>query len=67
MLAHCKELLEYQNGMVAIHPIFNKLIVALRTAVESGEGSLDKEATSHYDLLDAFRYHYSSGTNVWSD
>jgi hypothetical protein len=36
--------------MVAIHPIFNKLIVALRTAVESGEGSLDKEATSHYDL-----------------
>ena len=47
MLAHCKELLEYQNGMVAIHPIFNKLIVALRTAVESGEGYLDKEATSH--------------------
>ena len=29
MLAHCKELLEYQNGMVAIHPRHNKLIVAL--------------------------------------
>ena len=28
MFAHCKELLEYQNGMVAIHPKFNKLIVA---------------------------------------
>ena len=46
MLAHCKELLEYQNGMVAIHPRYNKLITALRTAVENGEGVLDKEATS---------------------
>ena len=55
MLAHCKELLEYQNGMVAIHPKFNKLITALRTAVENGEGSLDKEATSFDDCLDSFR------------
>jgi DNA integrity scanning protein DisA with diadenylate cyclase activity len=55
MLAHCKELLEYQNGMVAIHPRFNKLITALRTAVENGEGYLDKEATSHDDLFDSFR------------
>ena len=55
MLAHCKELLEYQNGMVAIHLRFNKLITALRTAVENGEGSLDKEATSHDDLFDSFR------------
>ena len=55
MLAHCKELLEYQNGMVSIHPQFNKLITALRTAVENGEGVLDKEATSHDDLMDAFR------------
>jgi hypothetical protein len=38
MLAHCKELLEYQNGMVAIHPRNNKFITALRTAVENGEG-----------------------------
>jgi len=45
MLAHCKELLEYQNGMVAIHPRHNKVITALRTTVENGEGSLDKEAT----------------------
>ena len=55
MLAHATELLEYRNGMVAIHPRFNKLITALRTAVENGEGMLDKEATSHDDLMDAFR------------
>ena len=30
MLARTKELLEYQNGMIAIHPRFNKLIIALR-------------------------------------
>jgi hypothetical protein len=42
MLARCKAMLEYQNGMVAIHPRFNKLITSLRTAVENGEGSLDK-------------------------
>ena len=51
MLAHVKEFMEYQNGMVAIHPRFNKLITALRTAVENGEGILDKEATSHDDSL----------------
>lgn len=55
MLAHCKELLEYQNGIVAINPKHNKLITALRTAVENGEGYLDKEATSHDDLMDAYR------------
>jgi hypothetical protein len=55
ILAYCKEMLEYQNGMVAINPKHNKLIIALRTAVENGEGSLDKEATSHDDLFDSFR------------
>jgi hypothetical protein len=54
MLAHCKEMLEYHNGNVAIHPRHTKLITELRTAVENGEGSLDKEATSHDDLFDAF-------------
>jgi hypothetical protein len=38
MLTHCKELLEYQNGLVAIHPTHTKLITAVRTAVEKGEG-----------------------------
>lgn len=31
-----------------------KLITALRTAVENGEGTLGKEATSHHDSVDAF-------------
>ena len=42
------------RGQVAIHSRFNKLITALMTAVEKGDGSLDKEATSHDDLMDAF-------------
>ena len=55
MLAHSKEMLEYKNGQVAINFRFTKLITALRTAVENGEGMLDKDATSHDDLFDAFR------------
>lgn len=56
MLAHCKQLLELNNGCIAINADkHGKLITALRTAVENGEGMLDKEATSHDDLLDAFR------------
>lgn len=43
------------NGYVAINPKFTKLINALRTAVENGGGVLDKEATSHDDLMDTFR------------
>jgi hypothetical protein len=39
---------------MGIHPKFNKLITSLRTAVEKGDGTLDKEATSHDDCLDAF-------------
>jgi hypothetical protein len=55
MLAHCKELLEYHNGQVAINPRHSRLIIALRTAVEKGDGSLDKDAASCNDLFDAFR------------
>ena len=55
MLAHTKELLEYRNGYVAINPKHNKLITALRTEVENGEGVFDKDATSHADLFDSFR------------
>jgi hypothetical protein len=55
MLAHTKEMMENQNGLMAIHPKFNNLLIALRTAVENGEGMLDKEATSHDDLFDEFR------------
>lgn len=56
MLAHTRRLLEYGSGAIAIHANrHGKLITALRTAVEKGDGSLDKEATSHDDCLDAFR------------
>jgi hypothetical protein len=39
---------------VAIHPKYNKLLVALRTAVAT-EGVLDKQMTAHDDILDALR------------
>lgn len=54
MLSHCKQMMEYDNGRVAINPQFTKLITSLRTAV-ADEWSLDKEATSHDDLFDSFR------------
>jgi hypothetical protein len=56
MLAHTKEMMEYRNGYVAINPTkHNKLITALRTAVEKGDSTLNKEATNHDDLFDSFR------------
>ena len=39
---------------VAINPTFDKLITALRTAVDN-DGTLDKESTSYNDIFDAFR------------
>ena len=53
MLAHCKLMLEKEY--VEINPKFDKLVTALRTAFEKGEGSLDKEATSYDDILDGYR------------
>ena len=41
--------------MVAIHPRHNKLITALRTAVENGEGSLDKKAHLPLGALSGIR------------
>jgi hypothetical protein len=55
MLGNVKMLMERDGGYVAINPKFDKLIMALRTAVEKGEGMLDKEATSYDDIFDAFR------------
>jgi hypothetical protein len=55
MLAHAKRVLEYKGGSIAINPKFYKLITSLRTAVENGEGLLDKEATSFDDIFDASR------------
>lgn len=55
MLACAKKLMEYGNGVIAFNPKHTKLITSLRTAVEKGEGTLDKEATSHDDVFDSFR------------
>jgi hypothetical protein len=38
----------------AVRDRFDKLITALRTAVDN-DGMLDKEATSYNDIFDAFR------------
>jgi hypothetical protein len=63
MLGHCKMILENDGGSIAINPDrFDKLITALRTAVDN-DGTLDKEATSYNDIFDAFRlalkfYHF---------
>jgi hypothetical protein len=55
MLGHCKMLLEHDGGRIAMNPDrFDKLITALRTAVDN-DGTLDKEATSYNDIFDAFR------------
>jgi hypothetical protein len=52
MLGNTKMFLE--KGLVAINPRFNKLITALRTAIEQ-DGVLDKASTSYNDTFDAFR------------
>jgi hypothetical protein len=54
MLGHCKLIMEDAGGRIAINPVFEKLITALRTAVDA-DGTLDKEATSYHDIFDAFR------------
>lgn len=53
MLEHAKYLLEDPEGLVAIHPSFQKLITALRTA-QATEYKLEKSETSYNDILDAF-------------
>jgi hypothetical protein len=68
MLGHCKMIFEKDGGRIAINPDrFDKLITALRTAVDS-DGTLDKEATSYNDIFDAFRlalkfYHFRDTSN----
>jgi hypothetical protein len=58
MLQHTKWLMEETeedgSSLIAIHPKFDKLLTALRTAV-ANEYKLDKTATSFDDILDAFR------------
>ena len=52
LLYHVKFLLE--NKYLQIHPTMDKLIIALRSAWAK-DNVLDKEVTSHNDVLDAFR------------
>lgn len=55
MLGDYKMLLEDDRHKIAINPDrFDKLIAALRTAVDNA-GPLDKESTSHNDIFDTFR------------
>jgi hypothetical protein len=66
MLGHCKMILEHDPTKIAINPKFDKLIIALRTAVDK-DGTLDKEATSYNDIFDAFRlalkfYHFEDNS-----
>jgi hypothetical protein len=71
MLGHCKMILEHEPRKIAINPDkFDKLITALRTAVDN-DGVLDKEATSYNDIFDAFRlalkfYHFKETSNEYS-
>jgi hypothetical protein len=52
VLYHTKFLLE--NHYLQIHPSFDKLLTALRSAWAK-DGVLDKEVTSFDGILDAFR------------
>jgi hypothetical protein len=55
MLGHYKSMMEHDGGRIAINSDkFDKLITALRTAVDN-DGTSDKEATSYNDIFDAFR------------
>lgn len=54
-----KELLSHDLQIISkhrirIHPTFDKLTVALRTAIVNPNGTLDKENTSYDDVLDAW-------------
>jgi hypothetical protein len=63
MLGLCKMILEHEPRKIAINPDrFDKLITALRTAVDN-DSVLNKESTSYNDIFDAFRltlkfYHF---------
>jgi hypothetical protein len=53
MLEHTKYLLEDPEGLVAIHPKFQKPHYCFETA-QATEYKLQKEETSYNDILDAF-------------
>jgi hypothetical protein len=44
--------------LIRIHPSLQKLIVSLRTAIVIDDWKLDKQQTSHDDILDSFRLRF---------
>ena len=52
LLAHDMEIIG--KHQIRIHPSFDKLTVALRTAFLKPSGVLDKEQTSYHDVMDAW-------------
>lgn len=54
MLVHAKQLLEFEEPIIAINPLFDKLIAALRGAV-ADEYKLDKSESPMHDLTVSFR------------
>jgi hypothetical protein len=63
--------LEQDPSKIAINPDrFDKLITALRTAVDN-DGTLDKESTSYNGIFDAFRlalkfYHFEDSSSEYN-
>ena len=55
MTSHSKHILESDKNLIAINPKFSKLITALRGAIFTEEGKLDKDDSPHNDLLDCFQ------------
>jgi predicted component of viral defense system (DUF524 family) len=53
MLQWCYTLMS--KRFIKIHPSMQKLIVSLRTAIVIDDWKLDKQQTSHNDILDSFR------------
>ena len=68
-MRHCKSILGQDPGKIVINPDkFDKLITALRTAVDI-DGTLDKDSTSYNDIFDAFRlalkfYHFEDSSQL---
>jgi cellobiose-specific phosphotransferase system component IIB len=55
MISHCRRLLEDSRSLVAINPIFNNLIIGLKSSVVDNRGLLDKQETISDDLVDTFQ------------
>jgi hypothetical protein len=55
MISNCRRLLEDSRSLVAINPVFNNLIIGLKSSVVDNRGLLDKQETISDDLVDAFQ------------